>query len=88
MNSAYDGIAGPANSLILCDGVFDHCSSDQDYTALQDCAYGHTKEFLGSLDANKQNAKGVLGQVPYLVESGKAQTAFATLVCVRNSWFY
>jgi hypothetical protein len=83
-NSAYTGIAGPVNSLILCDGVFDHCTTTSG-TSLMDCAYGHTEGFLQTLENNKGSASGILGQVPYLVDTGKQQQ-FATLLCVRNSW--
>jgi hypothetical protein len=83
-DSAYTGIAGPANSMILCDGVFDHCTSSTTGDS-QDCAYGHTKGFLQSLNGNKHNADEKLGNVPYLVDFSKPRT-FATLVCVRNSW--
>ena len=86
-DSAYNGIAGPANSMMLCDGVFDHCTSSSEDTGgqSQDCAYGHTIDFLQSLKANAQNPAGTLGKVPYLVDFKKPRT-FATLVCVRNSW--
>jgi len=86
-NSAYDGIAGPANSLILCDGVFDHCTTDSESSSMMDCAYGHTKGFLGSLGSIPNNKDNKLGNVPLLLAGDAySQQTFATLICVRNSW--
>ena len=70
-SSGYDGISGPVNSLMLCDGVFDHCYTNVDADGgakFMDCGYGHTKSFLSSLDQNKRSKPGILGNVPPLVD--------------------
>ena len=100
--SGYDGISGPVNSLMLCDGVFEHCYTNvagDGAQLLMDCGYGHTKQFLASLDQNKHSKPGILGKVPPLVDDvtfnpdgstdvdpNYKQRGFATLICVRNPW--
>ena len=87
----YDGIAGAANTLLLCDGVFDHCKPNG---ANLGCAYGHDEYFLASLDKNKGNEGSFpgrpLGRVPWLYQkecvSEDSCPVFASLVCVRNPW--
>ena len=72
---------------MLCDGVFDHCTTDSEQSDSMDCAYGHTYNFLKSLNGNKHNADKILGKVPMLLDNDNYQQEhFATLICVRNSW--
>jgi hypothetical protein len=79
----FDGIAGAANTLLLCDGVFAHCTAGSH----DGCAYGHGETFLRSLDKNKDHADGVLGNVPWLYKDDDSSLpTFASLVCIRNPW--